>query len=78
MQNPFKFGSVVTGEDFADRRRELAELVRELKDGQHLFLLSPRRYGKTSLIITLLDRLHGRGVLVAYVEIGRASCRERV
>jgi len=73
MQNPFKFGSVVTGEDFADRRRELAELVRELKDGQHLFLLSPRRYGKTSLILTLLDRLHGRGTLVAYVDVFRTT-----
>jgi hypothetical protein len=49
MDNPFKFGSVVTGSDFADRRRELAELARELGGGQHLFLLSPRRYGKTSL-----------------------------
>ncbi len=73
MQNPFKFGSVVTGHDFADRRRELVELIRELRDGQHLFLLSPRRYGKTSLILTLLDRLHGRGALVAYVDVFRTT-----
>ena len=43
MQNPFRFGSVVSGEDFADRRRELADLGRELAGGQHVFLLSPRR-----------------------------------
>jgi AAA+ ATPase superfamily predicted ATPase len=73
MQNPFKFGSVVTGHDFADRRRELTELTRELADGQHLFLLSPRRFGKTSLILTLLDRLHDRGVLVAYVDVFRTT-----
>jgi hypothetical protein len=48
VQNPFKFGSIVTGQDFADRRRELAEITRELTDGQHLFLLSPRRYGKAT------------------------------
>lgn len=73
MQNPFKFGSVVTGSDFADRRRELAELTRELTDGQHVFLLSPRRYGKTSLILTLLDGLRSRGTLVAYVDTFRTT-----
>jgi hypothetical protein len=73
VQNPFRFGSVVTGDDFADRRRELLELTRELTQGQHLFLLSPRRYGKTSLILTVLDRLHGRGVLVAYVDVFRTT-----
>ncbi len=73
MQNPFRFGSVVSGEDFADRRTELTELSRELGDGQHLFLLSPRRYGKTSLILTLLERLRAKGMLVAYVDLFRAT-----
>jgi hypothetical protein len=73
MQNPFRFGSVVTGDDFADRRTEQAELSRELHDGQHLFLLSPRRYGKTSLVLTLLDRLRAKGMLVAYVDVFRAT-----
>jgi len=73
MQNPFRFGAVVSGDDFADRRLELAELGRELRAGQHLFLLSPRRYGKTSLILTLLDRLHRQGLLVAYVDVFRTT-----
>jgi AAA+ ATPase superfamily predicted ATPase len=73
MDNPFRFGSVVTGNDFADRRRELAELTRELSDGQHLFLLSPRRYGKTSLILALLDRLRSRRILVAYLDTFRTT-----
>ncbi|MBP2671798.1 MAG: putative prokaryotic ATPase [candidate division NC10 bacterium] len=73
MQNPFRFGSVVSGEDFADRRRELAELGRELAGGQHVFLLSPRRYGKTSLILTLLARLRAQGLLTAYVDVFRAT-----
>ena len=62
MQNPFRFGSVVTGHDFADRKREQVELARELAAGQNLFLLSPRRFGKTSLIVTLLDSLRSRGI----------------
>ena len=73
MQNPFKFGSVVTGSDFADRRREQAELVKELTDGQHLFLLSPRRFGKTSLILTVLDSLRSQGMMVAYLDTFRTT-----
>lgn len=73
MDNPFRFGAVVTGSDFADRRREATELERELREGQHVFLLSPRRYGKTSLILTLLDRLRSQGMLVAYVDLFRTT-----
>lgn len=73
MQNPFKFGSVVTGNDFADRKREQGELVKELSDGQHLFLLSPRRFGKTSLIFMLLESLRSRGMLVAYLDAFRTA-----
>ena len=73
MDNPFRFGAVVTGSDFADRRREATELERELREGQHVFLLSPRRYGKTSLILTLLDRLRSQGLLVAYVDLFRTT-----
>jgi AAA+ ATPase superfamily predicted ATPase len=73
VDNPFRFGAVVTGSDFADRRREATELERELREGQHVFLLSPRRYGKTSLILTLLDRLRSQGMLVAYVDLFRTT-----
>jgi AAA+ ATPase superfamily predicted ATPase len=73
MQNPFRFGSVVTGNDFADRKREQVELAKELASGQNLFLLSPRRFGKTSLIFTLLDTLRSRGMLVAYLDVFRTA-----
>jgi hypothetical protein len=73
MRNPFRFGPVVTGEDFADRSAELAELRRELRGGQHLFLLSPRRYGKTSLVFAALEALRRDGLLVAYVDVFRAT-----
>jgi AAA+ ATPase superfamily predicted ATPase len=64
---------VVSGGDFADRQRELRELGAELDAGQHLFLLSPRRFGKTSLVLALLERLRARGALVAYVDVFRAT-----
>lgn len=48
--NPFRFGNVVTGEYFTNREKEIKEIVSEIKAGQHIVLMSPRRYGKTSLV----------------------------
>jgi len=50
MMNPFRFGSVVSGEYFTDRKKEIKEIVSEIKAGQHIVVMSPRRYGKTSLV----------------------------
>ena len=69
MSNPFKYGTVVSGEDFADRDKELRELASRLKETVRIFLVAPRRYGKTSLIQNVLDVLQKRGVLTAYVDL---------
>jgi hypothetical protein len=57
--NPFKFGSVVEEPYFTDRTTEQAEIEMVLSSANHLILISPRRYGKTSLIkkvVSSLDR----------------------
>ncbi|NIN67478.1 MAG: AAA family ATPase [Anaerolineae bacterium] len=69
IRNPFIYGRVATGEAFADRETELAELLRELEAGQSVLLQSPRRYGKTSLIIEVLDRLRKQGYVTALVDL---------
>ena len=57
MDNPFVYGEVVPGEAFVDREAELDRLVADLGDGQKVFLISPRRYGKSSLIRQALEAL---------------------
>jgi uncharacterized protein len=69
MENPFRFGGIVRGAHFADRASELAELEREMEDLGRIFLVSPRRYGKTCLLFNLLARLQDKGVAVAYVDL---------
>lgn len=69
VRNPFTYGRVVVGEAFADRKTELADLMRELEAGQSVILQSPRRYGKTSLIIAVLSRLEERGFITALVDL---------
>ena len=51
MKNPFKFGTVVEDEYFTDRINELEFVTRVLNSENHLILISPRRFGKTSLVV---------------------------
>ena len=69
MANPFKYGTVVSGEDFADREAELRELSSKLKETVRIFLVAPRRYGKTSLIRNVLMALQKQRLLTAYVDL---------
>lgn len=50
MENPFKFGSLVDVPYFTDRVEELDYIVRFLNSENHLVLISPRRFGKSSLV----------------------------
>src|SRR5437588_11226735 len=52
--NPFRYGAPVEAESFCDRRAELGALTGRMRTGIHAFVLSPRRYGKTSLLLEAL------------------------
>jgi uncharacterized protein len=48
--NPFVYGEIAPAAAFADREVELHRLITDLASGQKVFLISPRRYGKSSLV----------------------------
>lgn len=57
MKNPFKFGTVVSGSHFTNRTKDIALLTSVMNSDNHLVLISPRRYGKTSLVDVSLSKL---------------------
>ena len=69
MENPFKYGGIVRGAYFANRSEELAELVQEMNNLSRVFLVSPRRFGKTCLLFNLMDKLHDLGLATAYLDL---------
>lgn len=69
MPNPFKYGVIVTDEDFADREKELKLLVEELTSGQNILLYSSRRYGKSSLMAMVLKLLKKRGIMTSMIDL---------
>ncbi|MCK4984245.1 MAG: hypothetical protein KAS40_01930, partial [Desulfobacterales bacterium] len=69
MENPFKYGGVVRGPYFADRRNEMNELKREMVNLNQVFLVSPRRFGKTCLLLNLIETLERDAMACAYIDL---------
>ena len=73
FENPFIFGEVVSEPNFVDRTKELDLLVRDLSDGQKVFLLSPRRFGKSSLVAMALLKLRKRHIRTVSLTVSSYS-----
>src|SRR6059036_2213505 len=73
MDNPFVYGEVVPVAAFVDRVAELDRLVGDLAAGQKVFLISPRRYGKSSLIRHALAAMSRRGALTVELTVSSFS-----
>jgi len=71
--NPFIYGEIVTSAAFADRDAERQRLGRDLAAGQKVFLISPRRYGKSSLVRDVLRGLARESVLTVEVTVASSS-----
>src|SRR3954465_6953116 len=73
MHNPFVYGEVVPDSAFVNRVLELDRLVGDLAAAQKIFLISPRRYGKSSLIRRALAAMDKRGALTVDVTVSSFS-----
>ena len=71
--NPFVYGEVVPVVAFVDRETELERLTRDLLAGQKIFLISPRRYGKSSLVRQALRAAERGGALTVEVTVSSYS-----
>lgn len=76
--NPFHYGSPAAGVAFADREEELADIVDRMLNGQNVILLSPRRYGKTSLLLEAIDQVKKRRGRSGYASLLRCSNQREV
>ena len=51
MGAPFIFGKIASGTDFTDREKESHRLIANFHSGINSILISPRRWGKSSLVL---------------------------
>ena len=67
MDNPFRFSGIVVDDAFCDREKEQKELKQFIESSQNILLYSHRRYGKSSLILTLFKDI--KTVKPVYVDL---------
>src|ERR1700753_3900286 len=68
MRNPFQFGRELGIGSLVDRKKELAAVEQAIRDGNKLFLIGPRRYGKTSILRSATDRLKSNSAIVVRLD----------
>lgn len=71
MKNPYHYGTPVEGEQFTGREEELGALLTRMRDGINVVLISPRRYGKTSLLRKAEAVLRAEDAAVVSVNVMR-------
>ena len=72
-ENPFVYGEIVPRSAFVGRRLELDRLASDLADCQKIFLISPRRYGKSSLVRQALISLARDRVVTLEITVSSFS-----
>jgi AAA+ ATPase superfamily predicted ATPase len=78
ISNPFYYGDLALDEAFTDRQTELESLKSDLRNGQNVALIAPRRYGKSSLVRRATEELVAEGVLVAEVDLMKTPTKEKL
>lgn len=70
MKSPFQYGTLVDKENFVNRVEERKQLKELLGSGINVMLISPRRWGKSSLVKVAMDELmhEDKQVRVCYID----------
>ena len=69
MINPFVFGKAAEGEYFTDRQEDANRLTANLTHGINTILISPRRWGKTSLVKKVISEIDQTETKTVFLDI---------
>jgi len=75
METPFVYGKLATGKYFTDRETEIAQLKQNFLLGTNTILISPRRWGKTSLVKKASDEITATNDLIKILQIDMFNIR---
>lgn len=78
MHSPFSYGKVVAGDAFTDREAEQKRLLDNIAAHINSILISPRRWGKSSLVATVGTRLQqsNKAVRFCFVDLFNVRSEE--
>jgi uncharacterized protein len=76
MESPFQFGKTVKGERFINREKERHRLANNFMSGINTILLSPRRYGKSSLVHQVSIDMEKKSVRFVFMDLFNVRSEE--
>ena len=75
MNPPFVYGKLVTDQNFTNRREEIIHLTRNYISGTNTIIISPRRWGKASLVKKSVDEVIASKEAIRFVFIDMFNIR---
>jgi hypothetical protein len=79
METPFVFGKIASAGNFTDREQETKRLIQNFTSGANTILISPRRWGKSSLVIHAADlvRRNDKEIRFCFVDLNNVRTEEQ-
>jgi len=71
-ENPFEYRLLAKGENFIDREEEINTISQAMESGQNITIYSPRRYGKSSLIMESFERMD-QELFTVYIDFNKIN-----
>ena len=71
MDTPFVFGKIASDKNFSNRKVEIEHLIQNFRSGINTILISPRRWGKSSLVLQAAKQLEQNfpEITVVYIDL---------
>ncbi|HOU02377.1 MAG: ATP-binding protein [Bacteroidales bacterium] len=79
MKTPFTFGKIAQDNDFTDREKETRRLVSNFNSSVNTILISPRRWGKSSLVLKAAGITKGKDkkIRFCFVDLNNVRTEEQ-
>lgn len=74
MEIPFVYGKIVADNDFTDREEETRKLVANFLSQTNTAIISPRRWGKSSLVNKAIESVSKSDGSILFVKINAFKC----
>ena len=74
MEIPFVYGKIVADNDFTDREEETRKLVANFLSQTNTAIISPRRWGKSSLVNKAIESVSKSDRSILFVKINAFKC----
>jgi len=69
MKSPFLFGRSVSTEGFTNRKKEIKRLKNNFQHGVNTLLISPRRWGKSSLVKRVIQEVSTKKLRIVQLDL---------